>query len=73
MRVWLRRSALESDEQLLATIAHEAHELQSLRTWFLDNGGEVELYRLVEQIGGSPSMHSAAEDYAQSLIRNLRQ
>ena len=75
--VKVRSSVLQSDEELVATLAHEAHELMELEAIFKDRLAlpARELARLINdrKDGGRPgNLHEEAWDIANELIDEIR-
>jgi RHS repeat-associated protein len=65
---------LNSDEALIAHIAHEMHELNALRQIFEDIGGEMraaDLRRFIAS-GITRNLHDQAWDIADELVRAMR-
>ncbi|HEY2516922.1 MAG TPA: hypothetical protein VGI39_38890 [Polyangiaceae bacterium] len=68
--VWLSPDVLDSDDAIVAVIAHEVHETQALFAAFQMNGGRLgapTLYSLVNPTSGT--LHCAAWEYADELVR----
>jgi hypothetical protein len=72
--VKLSRDILGSDEAIVAVIAHEIHELESLRALFEQRGGRIpgrEL-RLLTIDGRPGNLHDHAWDVADALVAKMR-
>jgi hypothetical protein len=71
--IQLNRNILQSDDQILAVIAHELFEIEALENAFIENGGRLETTRIFMLIDGEQgSAHSAAWDHADQLVETLQ-
>jgi hypothetical protein len=73
--VALSREVLNSDEAIVAVIAHEMHELNGLRKLFEANGGRLpaaDLHRAITP-GFKGNLHYEAWDIADELVLKMRQ
>lgn len=67
-------TAFESDEAIVALLAHEMHELNSLRRIFEESGGSMTLKRLHGLIadGIKGNLHDQAWDVADATVARMR-
>lgn len=66
---------LESDEAIIAHIAHEMYELNALRQIFDEKNGEIRAQELMRHIGpGIPNnLHDQAWEVADKMVHTLRE
>jgi len=72
--VRFNEAILNSDESIVAHIAHEMYELNSLRQIFEEEDGKIlarDLYRLITS-GIAGNLHDKAWDIADELVRAMR-
>ena len=64
----------QSDEAIVAVIAHEMHELNELRRIFEESGGAISMQRLHNLInpGIARNLHDQAWDVADKLVLAMR-
>lgn len=67
-------SVFESDEAIVAVMAHEMHELNELRRIFEESGGAISMQRLHNLInpGIAKNLHDQAWDVADKLVLAMR-
>ena len=67
-------SVFESDEAIVAVMAHEMHELNELRRIFEESGGAISMQRLHNLIspGIAKNLHDQAWDVADKLVLMMR-
>lgn len=67
-------SVFESDEAIVAILAHEMHELNELRRLFEESGGAMSMQRLYNLInpGIAKNLHDQAWDVADKLVLAMR-
>lgn len=73
--VHVHSSVFESDEAIVAVLAHDMHEINGLRKIFEERGGYVragDLHRLINP-GIKGNLHDQAWDVADGLVRRMRQ
>jgi len=66
---------LESDEAIIAHIAHEMYELNALRRLFEEKNGEILAQKIMQHIGaGIPkNLHDQAWEVADKMVRAMRE
>ncbi len=64
----------ESDEAIIAVMAHEMHELNELRRIFEESSGAISMQRLHNLInpGIANNLHDQAWDIADKLVLKMR-
>jgi hypothetical protein len=64
---------LASDEEIIATFAHEMHEIELLEEAFATTGERMPASKLRSLIDARGVLHSQAWDFADALIQSLRE
>jgi hypothetical protein len=70
---WIRSDILESDEAIIAVIAHEIFELERLREIFAEEGRMfLEHFHGHTRPGNPGNLHDEAWDFADTLVERYR-
>ena len=73
VRVFLAPHILESDENIIATFAHEAYEIGRLHQEFLEKGGHLNAKRLYSLLNEEDGVfHCLAWEHSDSVVADWR-
>lgn len=75
INIWVRESVLRSDRAITAVFAHEAYEIEALRSEFAKNGGALRARRYEDlvKVGVPGNFHWRAADFGDQLVRLMIQ
>jgi uncharacterized protein (DUF2345 family) len=75
INIWVRESVLRSDRAITAVFAHEAYEIDALRSEFAKNGGALKTRRYEDliKVGVPGNFHWQAADFGDQLVRDMIQ